>query len=426
MTTDYRQTANPKNFRLDSNYMVNDQQRFSDWRYLLALLAAAATTLWLAGLFFWLGERSFYRQPLYFLSILPVWVLLINSGSIISYFRNKSIYLATAALCLWAIVTLSYAQQQVNWTHLLDSVRHALLILGFVLGMHAIRRYVPNISLLILYTLSFAGLIAASFYISSWVLEAGPAANMIRFDPGLAFATNANQVSSLFAPPLITGMAMLLMCRTLWGKWWGAITGALLLFVMFWTHCRSGILASGAVILGMLAFKRQWWLFAICLFLFVAIIAFMLLGYAGGRDLLELHNIESRLAMYQATLARIAQSPILGEGAWIEWPQTIIRWHHPHNIFLHIWLQGGLIALGLFVMLLIRAFRLSKLILDSGGHTSRLVAFAAAGMLVHFLLQGLVAVREPFTQPDISWLIFWMPIALLGAEAQYLQQDKAD
>lgn len=131
--------------------------------------------------------------------------------------------------------------------------------------------------------------------------------------------------------------------------------------------------------------------------------------------LLQDRSGQIRVEMWGETIEYLTHHPILGTGlaSYQEklWPYRINKWieifHHPHNIFLTMWVNIGLLGLFAFVWLLVWFYKNTLLSL----HPTQvsLKPFLLASMTV-FVIAGLV--DSPYIKNDLS-IVFWTLIALL-------------
>lgn len=98
-----------------------------------------------------------------------------------------------------------------------------------------------------------------------------------------------------------------------------------------------------------------------------------------------------------------AQSQILPESLH----QALLPYAlHPHNLYLSLWLSGGVLALGGFTWVVLRCFQFAV----AGVKQSRVLAVAGAVGLVTILVQGVV--DSSYFKNDLA-LFFWLFAALV-------------
>lgn len=386
---------------------------------LLLVFLYAVLCVWLAGWFFHFGDESFYRQFFYLLFFLPAAVLALTQRSLLASFARGRAFVLTTAFTLYASLSLVYQVQPIEPEDVRDAVRFAVMIPLLLATWYMIRLSVPRAAPILIGVLTMAGLLSALFLGGSWLTDVGPAAGNARLDPELAFGWNTNRLASLFAIPLAGGLALGLGSGRQWLRilgWCAALAAAV---IIFWTQSRQGMIAAVVMAVVMLAYYRRWRLLAALLVAAVVVGAAALAGMLGSRDLTDSSSIHYRWAIYQSVLDRIGERPILGEG-WMVSTAIETRfgtWPHAHNTYLHVWLHGGIVSLGLFLALLVHVLHMGLTMLrDSGRNPGTMTILYSLGILVYFLVVSLAAVRDPFMKPTTSWILFWMPVALIAAD----------
>lgn len=143
--------------------------------------------------------------------------------------------------------------------------------------------------------------------------------------------------------------------------------------------------------------------------------------------LLQDRSGQIRIAMWGETVEFLSDNPIRGAGLasykTLIYPYRIDKWievfHHPHNIFLTMWVNLGLLGLVGFVWILVWFFRAGFLAIGKkipplgeegeGGVHGLLIVFLLSSM-VTLITTGLV--DSPYIKNDLS-LFFWLLIALM-------------
>ena len=117
------------------------------------------------------------------------------------------------------------------------------------------------------------------------------------------------------------------------------------------------------------------------------------------------------LASYQTKIAPY-HTTVNGEGIEI--------FHHPHNIFLTMWINLGLLGLISFVWILILIFNLQSLIFKKTHKLPTLNKYLIA-CIITILTTGLV--DSPYIKNDLA-LLFWTIIALIMTSSNPNKVDK--
>lgn len=133
--------------------------------------------------------------------------------------------------------------------------------------------------------------------------------------------------------------------------------------------------------------------------------------------LLQDRSGQIRLAIWSESLELLAESPIIGAGlaSYAEkiepYHKTVNGegieiFHHPHNIFLTMWVNLGLLGLVSFVLLLFWFFKKGLRSNDKGLPSLVFVVISMVVLLVHGL------VDSPYIKNDLS-ILFWVLPSLL-------------
>ncbi len=127
-----------------------------------------------------------------------------------------------------------------------------------------------------------------------------------------------------------------------------------------------------------------------------------------GADLLFPRADSFRVAIWSQIVERIQEHPWLGLG--ILTPDGVEVGHrsfsHPHNMYLAVAFQGGLVALVLFLFLISSA---TVVLLRSYEQRSAKLALGLLAMaLSAYLLDG----HELIDKVGETWFLFWLPVAL--------------
>jgi O-antigen ligase len=189
--------------------------------------------------------------------------------------------------------------------------------------------------------------------------------------------------------------------------------GVLLAFVAL-AQARGAMLGLMLAALTWAIVTRQRALLALGLGVLAVLIGLQYAGVFGAYDLLA-RGFTLRLYTWADALARMPDALWLGYG--IADPQTFILKHgetvihphtimHPHSAFFGHQLQGGLVGTTIFVGLLAAAAKV-------GWRAWRKRADFLILTLVAFLVgNGLVDFGHFYSELDLEWFLFWLPIAL--------------
>lgn len=135
-----------------------------------------------------------------------------------------------------------------------------------------------------------------------------------------------------------------------------------------------------------------------------------------------------RLNMWAETIEFLSDHPLTGAGLasykTLIYPYRIDKWievfHHPHNIFLTIWVNVGLLGLIGFVWILVWFFRVALSCSIYHITYNRLTLFLLSSMTI-FIVTGFV--DSPYIKNDMA-ILFWLLPALMIFESKLTQDIK--
>lgn len=184
---------------------------------------------------------------------------------------------------------------------------------------------------------------------------------------------------------------------------------------LLWTQSLGTILAFGVGVVSVFLLRSSWrrlftyWLGA--LLLVVLLTPFFAVHFSSYLiDQGDRSSLASRIIIWQSAEDILKQNWLLGIGPgtfqehylalqknyppYLEWAAP-----QPHNLFLAVWLQAGILGLVGFLGLMVAAFRR---VLNPSRHTLSPTTIAAASALVAMVLYGFV--DTPFWKNDLSLL----------------------
>lgn len=126
------------------------------------------------------------------------------------------------------------------------------------------------------------------------------------------------------------------------------------------------------------------------------------------RDMVFPRGDSFRLLIWEQTWLRLQESPWIGLGILSSDDVVMgdIRFHHPHNLYLSVAHQGGLLGLGLFGWLILRVLREFQ---RSYQHNDVKFALGVLGLaLPAYALDG----HELLDKIGDSWFLIWLPVAI--------------
>ncbi len=140
----------------------------------------------------------------------------------------------------------------------------------------------------------------------------------------------------------------------------------------------------------------------------------------GFKEMITVRIYSYRLEIWQQTIARIKEALLFGKGITTDTKFIMadgVKVNQPHSIYFATMLYGGLI--GLFLLLTLQAIALWKSFL----YFLKENDFTYVALLLFAFINIIVARYKVIGRPDVLWIYFWLPIALLAAKE--LSSDKA-
>jgi O-antigen ligase len=143
--------------------------------------------------------------------------------------------------------------------------------------------------------------------------------------------------------------------------------------------------------------------------------------------LLQDRSGQIRISIWRETMKFLEQSPVLGAGL-ASYEERIAPYHttvngegieifhHPHNIFLTMWVNLGLLGLLGFFIILIWFFK------KSFKAKNTLFKIFFAGSMATIVVMGLV--DSPYIKNDLALLFWLLPALLLSAQSTPLPQNQ--
>ncbi len=171
----------------------------------------------------------------------------------------------------------------------------------------------------------------------------------------------------------------------------------------------------GIVILLAVYEKTRWTVITLCIASLIGLIMMPTNSPFKQEILLQDYSGQLRVTMWGETVEFISHNPIKGAGLasydTLIYPYRVDKWievfHHPHNIFLTMWVNIGIMGLVGFTWVFVWFFRvgLTKIIYSK----NKLTIFLISSMII-IVIMGLV--DSPYIKNDLA-ILFWVFPALL-------------
>jgi hypothetical protein len=210
---------------------------------------------------------------------------------------------------------------------------------------------------------------------------------------------NPNQASMYFGFIGILAFHSILCAKYAWQKifyWFVYLT--LFVYILL-CQSRGPLLAFIIVLVMESIFAKNWKMIALFLTLFIVFMVLLEFYDLGIRSFYE-RGLSYRLTLWKGAIKHISEAPLFGKGWFADVNiQIEKKMLTAHNLLLLVSAKGGIIGGGLLLLLILTTFMHSyKYFVDSGN-------WSMTFDYTHILYK-----------PNLGWIIFWMPIALIAGE----------
>lgn len=374
-----------------------------------------------------------YPTLVYWLFYAPCLILLLwQRRAFIVLIRSADLALVVMffSLLVWITLTTLWPNAGTGMENpFLQSLKHALLIVLYSMGVGFLAYQAPGILIVVLVTstivVALTGLVSA---IDQFVLHNLPISSRLStvgignwkdaLNPvvaGVYFGTFAVLAGGF----ILYDVDRLLPRATL------ALCFVLCLAAMLLTGTRTALVGFLGAGLSYLIIQRKLWTTA-TLGLACVLISIQGIFFESGylHDYLARGGIGSwRPEIWLASLRESLNHFLIGSGMWRDFQLTAIRGEansvqpHSHSFYLQLLNWTGIVGLGLYMALLGRTSVL--------GHRRRdqPLAMAAFLALVYFMVVQIFDVYDIFTAPSYYWPCVWLPIGIVvGVSARRSRQ----
>jgi putative inorganic carbon (hco3(-)) transporter len=187
------------------------------------------------------------------------------------------------------------------------------------------------------------------------------------------------------------------------------------ILAIFYAKSTGGLIGiiSGIGILFLFNKKTRWPAIIIGLLSFLSLLNFSSLSNIKQEVFMQDRSGQIRIDMWGEAIQYLSEHPVSGAGLAsyqkLIYPYRIDKWievfHHPHNIFLTMWMNLGILGLIGFVWILVWYFRISLF----SKKKNLLNLFLISTMTV-IVITGLV--DSPYIKNDLA-VLFWFLVALV-------------
>jgi len=140
----------------------------------------------------------------------------------------------------------------------------------------------------------------------------------------------------------------------------------------------------------------------------IAVVALYVLAFSDFAEQLFPRGDSFRFSIWQAAWKEVAESSLLwGKGILTSDDLVVdgVQFEHPHSMYMSVVYQGGIIALGLLTLLVVRA--ISLLLTRFSDPDAKFALAVLAISLPVYLFDE----HELLDKVGTTWVLFWMPVA---------------
>jgi len=281
----------------------------------------------------------------------------------------------------------------------------SVYILGFVALTHFLNdRYKEDFDRMLKFAVYVAA-IAALVSLVVWYRER--AFTLSRLE-GIGSLTNVNEFANLYGVFALLATGFLLTASSLRERALYIFAVMAILCFIWFGQSRTAFVALFAALLflvfhmaGQERIRPIVWL--------IACVGALAIFFPGNMEYAWQRGASFRLSIWEEVITQVAEAPVFGHGLLSEMPVFVpgFDFRMPHNTYLSVLWQGGIIGLTLFLLLIASAFQQAWRL---GKEEGRFVVFS---MLIFSTGVMLTSVDDVITRPREEWMVFWFPLALL-------------
>jgi len=336
---------------------------------------------------------------------------------------RSSLWILSMVLSIYMCLTLLWADTPVSIDYVHYLIRSVYLFVFLSLTIELVLRYPKFIDYLFVFLCWVAAITAIisifrfyssySFHTLRLVLEA-----KLRLVSLGAKVRNPVKGASVYCMIALVSYFHFLKSKRS-SAWIYAVLSVIVLFSAALTQSRGPL---GALLvtflIGAVSTRNKKLLATVLCFIIIGGLMFFYIE--GFMEMVNVRGYSYRLEIWQQTIARIKEALLFGEGISTDTKLIMadgIKVNQPHSIYFATMLYGGLI--GLFLLLTLQAIALWKSFL----YFLKENDFTYVALLLFAFICMIGTRHKVISRPDVLWIYFWLPIALLAAKK--LSSDKA-
>ena len=284
----------------------------------------------------------------------------------------------------------------------------ALLVITFVVAL-ADCHLRAEMQLWLGRSLALGGIIAAALSIYLFIVSPNSAGRLV----GFGQLDNSVVAGLVFGVVLIFCIDRLVQEKKSWVRIFVLFSMGLLVFAIALTGSRNAAISVGCGVVVMSAAQlikvRQTFMAVIAtIFVVLGVVGLVVASTDAGAQFLFPRSDSFRIEIWFQTIDAVTESLVFGKG--ILTPDSVVvgarEIEHPHNMYLAVLFQGGVLGLGLFLLLLARVFYV--LYQSYSAPTSKLAMGILSIAVPCYLLDG----HELIDKVGETWFLFWYPVGM--------------
>lgn len=361
--------------------------------------------IFLAG-FFVSPDKHLHRNYFYLFVVVP-FLIGLDSSSIRNCIRSKLFQLSILFLLyFWA--SMFWTDAYLSGEAYYDLSRYLLMLVIFLMVTMMLSSVSDECFDKIKFWLCSAACISAIIMVIIFYDSNNfPRAKLIGY---FEHTQNPNQASMFFGFVGILAFHSVLCSKYAWHKifyWFVSLT---LLGYILLSQSRGPLLAFIiALVMGSI-FGKSWKTIGIFITLFIVFIVFLEFYDVGIRSYYE-RGLSYRLILLKGAIKHVSEAPLFGKGYFADVNMPIGKYIvSPHNLLLLVSAKSGVIGGGLLLLLILTTLVHSYKYFIVSGNWIFICIFA------YFIICMTFDYTHILYKPNLGWIIFWMPIALIAGE----------
>ena len=359
----------------------------------------------LAG-FFFSPDKHLHRNYFYLFVIVP---FLIGLDS--SFMRNcirSTLFQLSILFLLYFWASMFWADTNLSSEDYYDLSRYLLMLVIFLMVTMMLSSVSDECFDKIKFWLCSAACISAIIMVLIFYDSKNfPRARLIGY---FEHTQNPNQASMYFGFIGILAFHSILCSKYAWHKiFYGFVYLTLFVYILL-CQSRGPLLAFIIVLVMESIFAKNWKMIALFITLFIVFMVVLEFYDLGIRSFYE-RGLSHRLTLWKGAIKHISEAPLFGKGWFADVDMMIGKNRRsPHNLLLLVSAKSGVIGGGFLLLLILTTVVHSYKYFVASGN------WIFISIFVYFIICMTFDYTHILYKPNLGWIIFWMPIALIAGE----------